>query len=93
MRKIIKRGVLLSAIFLSLFITSIVLADDPAPPGGGGGGGSTPVGGGGGTPVGAPIDGGLGILVILAGSAGYGGLKLYRERCRDKKNSIAGAGS
>jgi hypothetical protein len=41
-------------------------------------------GGGGGGPVGAPIDGGLGILVILAGSAAYGGRKLYKARKENK---------
>lgn len=72
MRTIIKRGILLSAILLSLFITSVVLADPPGPPGG------NPTGGGGGTPVGAPIDGGLSIL--LAMGAAYGGKKLYQAR-------------
>ncbi len=46
----------------------------PAPPSGGGGGGP----GGGGVPVGAPIDGGLGILVALG--LAYGGKKLYTIR-------------
>ena len=73
MRTIIKRGILLSAILLSLFITSVVLADPPSPPGPGG----SPIGGGG-TPVGAPIDGGLSIL--LAMGAAYGGKKLYQAR-------------
>jgi len=77
MKTIFKRGILLSAILLSLFITSVVLADPPAPPGGNGGPGSTPVSGGG-TPVGAPIDGGLSIL--LAMGAAYGGKKLYQAR-------------
>ena len=71
MKTIFKRGILLSAILLSLFITSVVLADPPAPPGG------SPIGGGG-TPVGAPIDGGLSIL--LAMGAAYGGKKLYQAR-------------
>ena len=77
MKTIFKRGILLSAILLSLFITSVVLADPPAPPGGNGGPGSTPVSGGG-TPVGAPIDGGLSIL--LAMGAAYGGKKFYQAR-------------
>jgi hypothetical protein len=74
MRTIIKRGILLFAILLSLFITSVVLADPPNPPPPGG----SPTGGGGGTPVGAPIDGGLSIL--LAMGAAYGGKKLYQAR-------------
>jgi hypothetical protein len=74
MRTIIRRGILLSAILLSLFITSVVLADPPGPPSPGG----SPTGGGGGTPVGAPIDGGLSIL--LAMGAAYGGKKLYQAR-------------
>jgi hypothetical protein len=77
MRTIIRRGILLSAILLSLFIASVVLADPPAPPGGNGGPGSTPVSNGG-TPVGAPIDGGLSIL--LAMGATYGAKKLYHAR-------------
>jgi len=59
----------------------LTLADPPVPPPPGG----SPIDNGG-TPVGAPIDGGLGILVILAGSVGYGGLKLYRAR-KEKKGS------
>ena len=43
----------------------------PAPPRGGGGGGP----GGGGVPVGAPIDGGMGIMLALG--LAYGGRKLY----------------
>lgn len=43
----------------------------PPPPGGGGPGG-------GGTPVGAPVDGGIGFLLALG--LGYGGLKLYQSR-------------
>jgi len=47
-------------------------ADDPdsVPP--------PPPGGGGGTPVGAPIDGGIAILLVLG--AAYAGWKLYRAR-------------
>jgi len=66
----------LIAVFVSLSMA--VLADPgppPPPPDPGGGGG-------GGGPVGAPIDGGLGIL--LAMGAAYGGKKLYKAR-QDKK--------
>lgn len=48
------------------------LADPPEPPAPGGGG--TPTG----PPVGAPIDGGLSILLALG--AGYGARKLYSAR-------------
>jgi len=78
MKTIFKRGILLSAILLSIFITSVVLADSPSPTGG------SPTGGGGGTPVGAPIDGGLSIL--LAMGAAYGGKKLYQAR-KEKKEA------
>ena len=46
--------------------------------GGAGETGPTGPGGGGGTPVGAPIDGGVGIL--LAMGIAYGGKKLYSLR-------------
>ena len=60
---------------LSFSIMSI--ADPPLPPGNPG------TGGGGGGPVGAPIDGGLGILLAIG--AAYGGRKLYKAR-KDKKD-------
>lgn len=62
---------LLAIATLALFLAFplITIADPPPPPGGGGPGG-------GGTPVGAPIDGGLGILLAL--SVGYGGWKIYK---------------
>lgn len=55
-------------------------AEDPPPPPNGGG---TPVGSGG-TPVGgAPLDGGIGILLLLG--AGYGGVQLFSAiRSRDR---------
>lgn len=59
-----------------LFIAVLAQADPPPPPGGHGSGGNQP-------PVGAPIDGGLGIL--LAMGAVYGGNKLYKAR-KKKKN-------
>ena len=70
---------------LAFFITSMcmmhVFADGPLdapppPPGGGQGGG--------GNGQGAPIDGGVTILMALG--AGYGALKLYKSR-KEKKNS------
>jgi hypothetical protein len=62
-------------ILLAIFTLPLVsLPDPPGPPGSGGGQGA----GGGQTPVGAPIDGGLGILLALG--LGYGGKKLYNAR-------------
>ena len=50
---------------------SLLAQAPPVPP-------TNPSGGGGGGPVGAPIDGGLGIL--LAMGAAYGGRKIYQFR-------------
>ncbi len=61
---------LLIATFVSL--TIVVSADPPPPPPG------NPSIGGGGTPVGAPIDSGLGVLLILG--AAYSAMKLYHAR-------------
>jgi hypothetical protein len=64
----------LTFLFTSMFIFN-TMADEPLdspppPPGGGHGGG--------GNSQGAPIDGGLGILLVLG--AGYGAKKLYKNR-------------
>ncbi|MEI6884876.1 MAG: hypothetical protein WCO02_10335 [Bacteroidota bacterium] len=69
--------VLILVFFAPLFTA---LADPPSPPDPGG----SPVSGGG-TPVGAPIDGGLGIL--LAMGAAYGGRKYVKARI-DKKRKL-----
>jgi hypothetical protein len=63
-----------------LLLASSVRSDPPLPPisGGHGRDANQP-------PVGAPIDGGLGILMILAGSSAYGGVKLYRARKREEQ--------
>jgi len=58
-----------------LALPLIGLSDTPPPPPNGGGTGGP---GGGGTPVGAPIDGGMGILLALG--LAYGGKKLYDMR-------------
>ena len=60
-------------ITLTLFfvLPLLTIADPPPPPGSGGG--AAP--GGGQTPVGAPIDGGFGILLALG--LAYGGKKIY----------------
>jgi len=76
MKKI--RAIVTLMIFIVLPLLS--LADPPPPPGQGGGGP-----GGGPTPVGAPIDGGLGILLALG--AAYGGWKIYDTR--KKQNTVA----
>ena len=55
----------------------VSLADPPPPPASHGASGNQ-------DPVGAPIDGGLGIL--LAMGAAYGGKKLYKAR-KDKKKA------
>ena len=73
MTTMIKLKVLGIAVLLLVSSASVVLADPPPPPGPGG----SPVSGGG-TPVGAPIDGGLGILLAM-GSA-YGARKFYKAR-------------
>jgi len=69
------RAIFALALFLALPL--INLADGPPPPPGGGGGP-----GGGGVPVGAPIDGGIGILLALG--ACYGGWKIYDTRKKQK---------
>ena len=61
---------LLIATFVSL--TVVVSADPPPPPPG------NPSTGGGGAPVGAPIDGGL--IVLIALGAVYSAIKLYQVR-------------
>jgi len=68
MKKIVK----LLIVFLFLNVSWLTgFADPPLPPAGHGTTGNQ-------APAGAPIDGGLGILLALG--AGYGGLKLYRAR-------------
>ena len=75
------RKFLLTLVFLfaSMFMIHAI-ADEPLdapppPPGGGHGGG--------GNQQGAPIDGGLGILMALG--AGYGTWKLYKSRKAEKE--------
>ncbi len=78
--KISYKHLLLTISFIVLScIFNTIKADPPAPPppGGHGGGGNQP-------PVGAPIDGGLGIL--LAMGAAYGGKKLHKAR-KDRKKT------
>jgi len=68
-----KKLLAIVTILLFFILPMISLADGPPPPPPGGGGP-----GGGGTPVGAPIDGGLGILLALG--LGYGAFKIYKVK-------------
>ena len=72
-----KKLKLILVLFSIMALPLLSLSDVPLPPNGTGGGGP----GGGGTPVGAPIDGGMGILLALG--LAYGGKKLYDMR-KDK---------
>jgi len=76
MKKIIK---VLSIAVILTFSSMIAIADGPPPPPPGGGN-IDPVG----PPVGAPIDGGL--IILLALGASYGGLKVFNSR----KKELAG---
>ncbi len=81
MKNTIKKVIIMFFLMVSPILISSVLADDPPAPGQGAGSGGSPVGGAGGAiPVGggAPIDGGLSIL--LAMGAIYGGSKVYRMK-------------
>ncbi|MCX6267697.1 MAG: hypothetical protein NTW16_10120 [Bacteroidetes bacterium] len=71
-------------ILLAIFALPLVSLPDPPGPPGSGTAGSTQ--GGGQVPVGAPIDGGLGILLALG--LGYGGKKLYNARKSKQENMV-----
>ena len=73
-----KKYICFSLIACFVCLSMAVMADGPPPPPGNPGSG-----GGGGGPVGAPIDGGLGIL--LAMGVAYGGRKFYQARKSKKK--------
>jgi hypothetical protein len=73
---------LLLGIFLVVAPVFTVLADDPgAPPDPG----NDPTVDPNAQPVGAPIDGGLSILLALG--AGYGGFKLYKKKNESQPGS------
>jgi hypothetical protein len=72
MKKVI-RSLFVIALILIPAITNYVLADPPGPPGPGGSPTSQ-----GGVPVGAPIDNGIFILLILG--VIYGAYKIYELR-------------
>lgn len=83
MKKFIKSLICLTVTVFLVFNFLPVMADPPEPPAGHGeSGNQVPA------PVGAPIDGELGILIILAISAGYGGIKLYCAKKNEKKEWI-----
>jgi len=76
-----KKYICFSLIAFFVCLRLAVLADGPPPPPGNPGSG-----GGGGGPVGAPIDGGLGIL--LAMGVAYGGRKFFQARKSKKKAGV-----
>ena len=72
---------LITSFFFVCFVTTSIFAQDPppGPPENPSDGGNGPVG------EGAPIDGGLGILLALGGA--YGGYKLYKYKKEQKKEA------
>lgn len=81
MKKLRALIVILAMIGLPL----LSIADDPVPPPPPGYPGAP--GNNGQTPVGAPIDGGVGVLLVLG--LGYGGYKLYRLNKEKKQEEPA----
>ena len=73
MKRILKN--IFSTLSLLLIPVLVTLADPPGPPGPGG----NPISNGG-TPVGAPID--SGVLVLLALGVIYGAMKLYQNNTK-----------
>jgi len=80
MKKSFKQKSIYLILFCFMAYAPLVLADTPAPPPPGGGHGQS----GNGPPVGAPIDGGLGILIAMG--AIYGGKRLYKAYKVKQKN-------
>ncbi len=77
MKRLLK-SLFITFVFVSLImLAQVTFADPPAPPPGHGSSGD-------GQPVGAPIDGGLSILLVMG--AAYGGKKLYQAR-KEKKEA------
>lgn len=72
MKKTLRILLILAFVSLSAMVS---LGDPPPPPGGGGN--TEPIGPGG--PVGAPLDGGLSLLLIGLGAA-YAGNKLFKAK-------------
>lgn len=73
MKKTLRILLILALVSFSAMVT---LADPPGPPTGGN---APPVPGPGSGPVGAPLDGGLSLLLIGLGAA-YGGKKLFKAK-------------
>jgi hypothetical protein len=73
--------IVLVLVFFPALVTQL-MADPPGPPDPGG----NPVGNGG-VPVGAPIDSGIGILVILG--LAYGAYKLYEMNKKHRQEEPA----
>ncbi|MEI7492533.1 MAG: hypothetical protein WCK92_14125 [Bacteroidota bacterium] len=73
-----KKHIYFSLITVFVCLSMAVLADGPGPPP------PPPNPAGGGDPVGAPIDGGLGILIAMG--AAYGGRKYYQARKLKKQD-------
>lgn len=81
MKNIIKSLVFASLLVCAIFITKTTKADNPVPP-------PPPAEHGqSGNQPGAPIDGGLGILLALGAS--YGARKLYKNR-KKKETEVEG---
>jgi len=81
MHNIVKFLVFLLITIWLIFVPGPVWADPPGPPTDHGSDGNQNP-----DPVGAPIDGGLGILIVLTAGAGYGGLKLYKASKKEKED-------
>ena len=73
MKKTIRILLILAIVSLSAMVT---MADPPGPPTGNNNNNPTQSGG---NPVGAPLDGGLSLLLIGLGAA-YGGKKLFKSK-------------
>jgi hypothetical protein len=80
MKKTIRILLVFAIVLLSAIAT---MADPPGPPAPGNGNNNPPLGGGGVGPVGAPLDGGLSLLLIGLGAA-YGGKKLFKASAEKK---------
>ena len=74
MSKLLKKVLLILFLFFALLLNYSVIADPPDPPGTPGNHGSN--GNQGPPPLGAPVDGGMSILLALG--LGYGAYKTYR---------------
>ena len=80
--KIIKKYILLIPVIFAFSILSLVVfADPPDPP-------PVPGGHGGGGNVGAPIDGGVGILLVLG--FGYGCRKIFQMKKKKVRKNTRG---